>query len=478
MKLQDYVEYDGLGLATLIRTGEVSLKEVAIAALEAIDAVNPTLNAVIEQYPERATAIEPDDLGGGPLKGTPFLIKDLVIHEAGQKHEMGSRLAKGFVAPNDTELMVRYRGAGLVTLGRTTTPEFGYCATTESVLSGPTRNPWNINHSPGGSSGGSAAAVASRMVPIAHANDGGGSIRIPAACCGLVGMKPTRGRNSLGPDLGEAVSGFAVEHVVSRTVRDSAAALDATQGNGGGDPFVIEPPERPYLDEVSAPPGTLKVAFTTTPWSGDKIDPEITRAVNNVATLLEALGHRVEEAMPQYDYRPHIKAAGVIWSVGTAAWVDAVAKSTGQQPGPSNLESSIVATYEVGKRTNAVDYLAAVNHVHAINRQIAPFFDDYDILMTPTCAQPAWKLGEMDANATGLTLESWTDLVFGFCPFTQLFNATGQPAVSLPLAMANNGLPIGIQFVGQWGEEALLYRLAGQLEQASPWNDRKPDICA
>lgn len=478
MELQDYVEYDGLGLATLIRTGEVSVKEVAAAALEAIDAVNPTLNAVIEQYPERATALESNDLGGGPLKGTPFLIKDLVIHEAGQKHEMGSRLAKGFIAPNDTELMVRYRNAGLVTLGRTTTPEFGYCGTTESVLSGPTRNPWNSKHSPGGSSGGSAAAVAARMVPIAHANDGGGSIRIPAACCGLVGMKPTRGRNSLGPDLGEAVSGFAVEHVVSRTVRDSAAVLDATQGNGGGDPYVIEPPERPYLDEVSAPPGTLKIAFTTTPWSGDKVDPETTRALNDVAASLEGLGHRVEEAMPRYDYRPHIEAAGVIWSVGTAAWVDAVAKSMGQQPGPSNLESSIVATYEVGKRTNAVDYLAAVNHVHAVNRQIAPFFDDYDILMTPTCAQPAWKLGEMDANAEGLTLESWTDLVFGFCPFTQLFNATGQPAVSLPLAMNSGGLPIGIQFVGQWGGEALLYRLAGQLEQALPWNDRKPGICA
>lgn len=478
MKLQDYVEYDGLGLATLIRTGEVSVKEVAAAALEAIDAVNPTLNAVIEQYPERATALESDDLGGGPLKGTPFLIKDLVIHEAGQKHEMGSRLAKGFIAPNDTELMVRYRNAGLVTLGRTTTPEFGYCGTTESVLSGPTRNPWNSKHSPGGSSGGSAAAVAARMVPIAHANDGGGSIRIPAACCGLVGMKPTRGRNSLGPDLGEAVSGFAVEHVVSRTVRDSAAVLDATQGNGGGDPYVIEPPERPYLDEVSAPPGTLKIAFTTTPWSGDKVDPETTRALNDVAASLEGLGHRVEEAMPRYDYRPHIEAAGVIWSVGTAAWVDAVAKSMGRQPGPSNLESSIVVTYEVGKRTNAVDYLAAVNHVHAVNRQIAPFFDDYDILMTPTCAQPAWKLGEMDANAEGLTLESWTDLVFGFCPFTQLFNATGQPAVSLPLAMNSGDLPIGIQFVGQWGGEALLYRLAGQLEQALPWNDRKPGICA
>ncbi len=478
MKLQDYVEYDGLGLAALIRTGEVSLKEVAVAALEAINAVNPTLNAVIEQYPERAETLQSSDLGGGPLKGVPFLIKALVIHEAGQKHEMGSRLAKGFIAPSDTELMARYRDAGLVTLGRTTTPEFGYCATTESVLSGPTRNPWNIDHSPGGSSGGSAAAVASHMVPIAHANDGGGSIRIPAACCGLVGMKPTRGRNSLGPDLGEAVGGFAIEHVVSRTVRDSAAALDATHGNGGGDPYVIEPPERPYLDEVSASPGALRVAFTTTPWSGDKIDPETTRAVNDAATLLERLGHRVEDAMPQYDYRPHINAAGVIWSVGTAAWVDAVAKSTGRRPSPSNLENSIVAAYEVGKRTNAVDYLAAVNHIHAVNRQIAPFFDEYDILMTPTCAQPAWRLGEMDANATGLTVESWTDLVFGFCPFTQLFNATGQPAVSLPLATSSCGLPIGIQFVGQWGGEALLYRLAAQLEQALPWNDRKPDVCA
>ena len=477
MKPEDYASYDGLGLAELIRKGEVSAEEVATAAIEAINAVNPELNAVIETYPDRTVGLKADNLPGGPLKGAPFLIKDLVIHEAGQTYECGSRLGEGFVAPNDTELMIRFRNAGLVTLGRTTTPEFGYCGTTESVFSGPTRNPWNAEHSPGGSSGGSGAAVASRMVPIAHANDGGGSIRIPAALCGLVGMKPTRGRNSLGPDLGEAVSGFAVEHVVTRTVRDSAAVLDATQGDGGGDPFIIEPPERPYLDEVSAVPGALKIAFTTTPWSGDKVDPENVQAVHDTAKLLEELGHQVVEDMPEYDYRKHIEAAGVIWSAGTGAWVDAIARATGRKPGPENLETSIVATYEAGKKITAVDYLAAVTYVHAVNRQIAPFFDNYDMLLTPTCAQPAWRLGEMDANAPGVTLESWTDLVFGFCPFTQLFNATGQPAVSLPLAMSSGGLPIGIQFVGQWGGEAELFRLAGQLEQARPWIDNKPAVC-
>lgn len=478
MKLEEYSAYDGLGLAELIRNGEVSASEVAQAAIDAIDQLNPELNAVIESYPDRIAGLDAGKLPGGALKGSPFLIKDLVVHEAGQTYEMGSRLAKGFVAPNDTELMIRYRDTGLVNLGRTSTPEFGYCATVECVLNGPTRNPWNTELSPGGSSGGSAAAVAARMVPIAHANDGGGSIRIPAACCGLVGMKPTRGRNSLGPDLGEAVGGFAVEHVVTRTVRDSAAVLDATQGDGGGDPFVIAPPARPYLEEVTTDPGKLKIAFTTTPWSGDKIDRESIAAVNETAKLLEQLGHELSEDMPHYDYRPHLEAAAVIWSTGTAAWVDAVAGAAGRKPGPDNLETSILATYEAGKQVSAVGYLGAITKIHAVNRQIAPFFTQYDVLMTPTCAQPPWRLGEMNANAAGLSLMDWTELVFGFCPFTQLFNATGQPGVSLPLAMSSGGLPIGIQFVGQWGGEAALYRLAGQLEKARPWIDRKPSVCA
>ena len=283
MKLEEYSAYDGLGLAELIRNGEVSASEVAQAAIDAIDQLNPELNAVIESYPDRIAGLDAGKLPGGALKGSPFLIKDLVIHEAGQTYEMGSRLAKGFVAPNDTELMIRYRDTGLVNLGRTSTPEFGYCATVECVLNGPTRNPWNTELSPGGSSGGSAAAVAARMVPIAHANDGGGSIRIPAACCGLVGMKPTRGRNSLGPDLGEAVGGFAIEHVVTRTVRDSAAVLDATQGDGGGDPFVIAPPARPYLEEVTTDPGKLKIAFTTTPWSGSIASTSAARPLRRLA---------------------------------------------------------------------------------------------------------------------------------------------------------------------------------------------------
>ncbi len=472
-KLSEYATLDGLGIAELVRKKEISAAEAAGTAMEAIQVVNPQLNAVIEDYPDRVNQ-EPAD---GPFKGVPFLIKDLVIHEAGQTNELGSRLAKGMVAPNDTELMVRFRNAGLVTLGRTTTPEFGFCATVEALIYGNTHNPWNLDHSPGGSSGGSAAMVAARAVPIAHANDGGGSIRIPAACCGLVGLKPTRGRNSLGPDVSEAIGGFAIEHVVTRTVRDSAAVLDATNGPLAGDPYIIAPPARPYLGEVTTKPKALNIAFTTETWSGDPVDPECVAAVHDTAKLLESLGHNVTEASPKIDYEPFMEATAKIWAAGETAWILAVAAATGRTPGPDTLETSILATYEVGMKMTAIEYQGALNVLNTTCRAVGPFFEQYDMLLTPTCAKPAWKLGEMDANKPGWDLMSWSRFVFGICAFTPLFNATGHPGVSLPLAMSSGGLPIGLQFVGQWGREDMLYQLSGQLEQASPWIDRRPGVC-
>ncbi len=473
MKLDEYAALDGMSIAELVRKGEISAAEAAGAAIEAIDAVNPQLNAVIESYPDRINQ-EPAD---GPLKGVPFLLKDLVAHEAGQTNELGSRLAKGMVAPNDTELTARFRRSGLNILGRTTTPEFGFNPAVEALLYGDTRNPWDLERSPGGSSGGSSAMVAARAVAIAHANDGGGSIRIPAACSGLVGMKPTRARNSLGPDVAEAIGGFAIEHVVTRTVRDSAAVLDATQGALAGDPYIIAPPSHPYLDDVTAKPKQYKIAMTSEAWSGDPVDGECAAAVHETARLLEDLGHVVIEDSPEVDYEPFIQATAKIWAAGETAWILAVAAATGRTPGPDTLETSILASYEAGMAMSAVEYLGALNDVNTACRAVGPFFDDYDMLLTPTCATPAWKLGVMDANKPGWDLMSWTKYIFGYCPFTPLFNATGHPGVSLPLAMSKDGLPIGMQFVGQWGREDMLFQLSGQLEEARPWIDRKPGVC-
>ncbi len=473
MKLSEYAALDGMAIAELINKGEITCADAAGAAMEAIDAVNPQLNAVLETYPKRVDE-EPAD---GPLKGVPFLLKDLVCHEAGQTNELGSRLAKGNVAPNDTELTARFRRAGLNILGRTTTPEFGFSPATETLAHGDTRNPWNTDHSPGGSSGGSAAMVAARAVPIAHANDGGGSIRIPAACSGLFGLKPTRARNSLGPDVSEAIGGFAIEHVVTRSVRDSAAVLDATNGPLAGDPYLIPPPARPYLDDATTKPKALKIAMTTTAWSGDDVDPECITAVHETAKLLEELGHTVEEASPTVDYDPFIEASAKIWAAGEAAWISAVAEGMGREIGRDTLESSMLATYEVGADMSALDYLGALSVVNAACRSVGPFFDDYDMLLTPTCATPAWEIGAMDSNRQGWDLLSWTKHIFGYCPFTPLFNATGHPGVSLPLATSSKGLPIGIQFVGQWAREDMLFQLSGQIEEARPWADRKPPLC-
>jgi amidase len=473
MKVSEYAALDAMGLAELVRSGEVTSAEVARTAIKAIEAVNPQLNAVIETYPERVEQTPTD----GPFSGVPFLLKDIFVHEAGQTLEMGSRMAEGLVMPNDTELAARFRKAGLNILGRTTTPELGYCATAEAVLYGTTHNPWNLDHSSGGSSGGSSAMVAARAVPMAHANDGGGSIRVPAACCGLFGMKPTRGRNSLGPDVGDAIGGFAIEHAVTRTVRDSAALLDATNGAAPGDPFIITPPARPYLSDVTTKPKRLKIAVTTTTWSGDRVDPENVAAVAETAKLLEELGHDVIAASPVIDYAPFIEATANIWAASEATWITGLAEATGRTPGPDTLETSMLAIHEAGLKISAMDYLTAMGVVNDTCRAVGPFFDDYDMLLTPTNAQPAWKLGDMDANKPGWDLMSWTHHLFSFCPFTLLFNATGHPAASLPLAMSSGGLPIGLQFVGQWGREDMLFQLSGQLEEARPWIDRKPGVC-
>jgi amidase len=465
MKLGEYLQYDGLGLAELVRRGEVTVEELTTIARSACAVANPKLNAVIELFDTAEAGGAPS----APFYGVPFLVKDLVLHVRGRKCELGSRLAAGLVAPQDTHLMQRFRRAGLYTLGRTTSPEFGYCPTTETIANGPTRNPWDLARMPGGSSGGSGAAVAAGIVPLAHANDGGGSIRIPASCCGLIGLKPTRGRTPLGPEVGDALNGLAIEFAVTRTVRDCAALLDAVQGGEPGDPYEIAPPARPYLSEIEHDPGRLRIAWMERPWSGVPVEPEVRSALAATVRQCAALGHELTEARPEFDYEDYINATHIFWTVNVAAWVAQVAAASGREIDQSNLEATTLACVEDGRRYLASDLLWAMSVSNTVSRTVAAFFQDYDVLLSPTIVRVPPPLGTLNANDASLDGIGWTNAVFALCPYTALFNMTGQPAISVPLARTAANLPIGLQFAGRWGAEATLLRLARQFEQAHPW---------
>ena len=475
MNLEDYAAHDATGLATLIRSGEVSASEVHRAALQAIEAVNPRINALAAPLFDRPL----DYNDAGPFAGVPFAIKDLVCHAAGVPMRFGSRMIPpNFCFPHDTDLMQRWRAAGLATLGRTTTPESGFNANTEALAYGSTRNPWNTERIAGGSSGGSAALVAARALPCAHASDGGGSIRIPAAMCGLVGLKPTRGRVPGGPDAGEALSGMAIEFAVTRSVRDAAALLDAVEGPGIGDKYQIAQPERPYVSEIQIDPGELRIAISPMGWASVEIDPRCVAAVWKTADILASMGHRIEEATPKFDVEAYVVANANLWSVALADWVVALAAMAGQTPTRENNEATSWACVEHGKRLAAIDLMAANHVMNMVCRTVGAFFQDYDLLLTPTASRPAPPLGYLNASEENLDAVAWTRKIFAFSPFTPLFNMTGQPAISLPLCMSDDGLPIGMQFVARYGDEALLFRLAAQLEQAMPWADRRPAVVA
>lgn len=477
MHLREYVTFDGLGLAELVRRREVKPEELVQVALSAIEAVNPSLNAVIGlvEAETRATLAKP--LPEGPFTGVPFLMKDLVLHMAGVPTDMGSRLFKGMVAPHDTTLMARYRRAGLIPLGRTNAPELGFNASTEPVLHGPTRNPWHPEYSTGGSSGGSAAAVSAGMVPVAYANDGAGSIRIPASLCGLFGLKPTRGRTPSGPDVAEGLNGLGVEHVLSRSVRDSAALLDATLGPDVGDRYSITPPERPYLEEVAREPGRLRIAVTCDTDSQVVVSPECVAAVEAAAKLCRELGHEVIEAKPSYRPQAMWTSLATLWSSGTAALVDGVSAMMGRTPGPDVLEASIWATVLKGRELKAVELQRAFAIMNHLSREVGRFFLQYDVLLTPTLPYAPYRLGVLNANAP-TTADEWMQNAFGYCAFTALYNLTGQPAMNVPLHWSSEGLPVGVQFVSRFEDEATLFRLAGQLERARPWAKQTPPIHA
>jgi amidase len=476
MVFAEYPEYDGLGLAGLVAKGHVTPLELAEEAIARIEKHNARLNAVVYTMYDQGREIATQLAGerAGRFRGVPFLLKDILGNFAGVPTGYGARFMRDLPAAEDDTLVTRFKAAGLVPLGKTNVPEFGLLPTTESVLYGACHNPWSLAHSPGGSSGGSAAAVAAGIVPVAHANDGGGSIRIPASCCGLVGLKPTRGRNPLGPLLGDLLGGFICEHIVSRTVRDTAAMLDCTAGPEPGDPYAAPTPTRPFMDELSAAPGRLRIAFSTSVPGGAALHPECVAAVERTAKLCEELGHVVEETAPPVDQGTITQSFLAVWCAGVAMQVDGIAMMTGREIREELFEGITWALYQQGKQVTASQYLLAVAMLQMQGRQVGRFHETYDAWLTPTLGTPPIRLGAVDLTERD-AMKAMLPMI-DYVPFTPLQNATGQPAISLPLHWTPDGLPVGVMFVGKLGDEATLLRIAAQLEQARPWKDRRPPV--
>jgi len=467
---------DGTAQAELVRRKEVKPIELVDAAIERIERLNPTLNAVITPMYEEARAAATAKLPEGPFTGVPFLLKDLIAEYAGVRMTEGSAFLRNYISDHDTELVTRLKRAGLVIVGKTNTPEFGILPTTEPHLFGPSHNPWDTSRTTGGSSGGSAAAVAAGIVPMAHGNDGAGSIRIPASCCGLFGLKPTRGRNPLGPDLGDMYAGLVVEHALTRSVRDSAALLDATSGPDVGDPYQAPPPARPFLQEVGAEPGRLRIAVTTEAVTGVDVHDDCVRAVHDVAKLCADLGHEVIEVTPDLPGDLITERFINLWSAGCAWTIDDSARRTGKTPTPDQFEPLTWALYEMGQQLSAPAGLLALQDLQKVSRDVARFFLDYDVWLTPTIGETPVPLGTFDSppdNPLQGLLRSAQ-----YVPFTPICNITGQPGISVPLFWNVDGLPVGTHFIGHFGDEATLFRLAAQLEAARPWADRRPPVSA
>ncbi|MEE8546040.1 MAG: amidase [Alphaproteobacteria bacterium] len=492
-----YGDYDASGLAELVRRGEVSALELVEEAIARAEALGSELNAVVTPMYEAARAqasAVPDE---APFAGVPFLLKDLGPYYAGVRMCFGARFLEDFVPDHDGELVRRYKRAGLICFGKTNAPELGLTPVTEPELFGPTRNPWREGVTPGGSSGGSAAAVAAAIVPMAHGNDGGGSIRIPASCCGLFGLKPSRARNPVGPDVGEAWHGAVVDHVLSRSVRDSAAALDASHGAEVGDPYAAPAPARPYAQEVGADPGRLRIAFSARPPFPAAVHPDCVTALHEAAALCEDLGHAVEEARPELDGAALSAAFLLLIAAETAAEIESWGPVVGREPRAADFEVETWVLGLLGNQYSAKELAAAVKTLRLAGRTVGHFLEEYDLLLTPTLAQPPIALGALksqgaEALAQRLIarfslgsaikvlggIDRAAERVFAFIPFTPLANITGQPAMSLPLNWNSDGLPVGVQFAARFGDEATLFRLAAQLEEAHPWAQRRPPLSA
>jgi amidase len=493
----DYDKYDGLGLAELVRSKQVKPIELVEEAIDRIEKLNPRLNAVVHKMYDQARQTAAADLPDGPFKGVPFLLKDLVTYYAGVPLTHGSKFFKDFVPDHDCELVKRLKTAGVIAVGKTNTPEFGLAFVTEPELFGPAHNPWDLTRTTGGSSGGSAAAVAARIVPAAHASDGGGSIRVPSSCCGVFGFKPTRGRVPAGPDFGDMWRGFAGDHAITRSVRDSAGLLDATAGPDIGAPYYAAPTSRPFLSEVSEDPGKLRIAFTAKSFLCGTVENDCIRGLEATVKLCQELGHEVEEAMPPIDGKAISRAFITVICSETRAMINEASVFLNRKATCKDFEPLTWIIALLGDDFHGSDLSRAINLVQLASRKIGEFFEKYDVLLTPTLTMPPVKIGEfavkgMQAammkffgrlNAGGLVkrlvgIDYMTEEALKFSPFTPLYNITGQPAMSVPLYWNDAGLPIGMQFAARYSDEATLFRLAGQLEKAKPWAKLVPPVCA
>jgi amidase/6-aminohexanoate-cyclic-dimer hydrolase len=466
----EYRNYDATALAELVRTKKVTPQELLDAALARSKEVNGKLNAIVLDHEDVARKAIKDGLPQGPFTGVPYLLKDLGQQLKGTITTGGSQLLRESVATADTTYVERCKQAGLVIFGKTHSPEFGLSPSSESRLWGATRNPWDTSRIAGGSSGGAAAAVAAGIVPVAHATDGGGSIRIPASCCGLFGLKPTRARTPFGPKRGEGWGGLSIGHVVSRTVRDSAAFLDATMGAAPGDPYGVAPPARAYLEETKAKPDKLRIAVSTTPAFPGDVDPDCLHAVHEAARLCASLGHEVEEATPQFDAMEIMTAQGIVISANVAFTVDEAAAAQGRAARPEDVEHATWFRVERARATDSAAYAKSMNTLHYAGRTFAAFMEKYDVILQPVMSKPPLPVGVLDMGRQDL--EAMYREMIAFIPYTGIYNITGQPSMSMPLNWNAAGLPIGTMFTARFGDEATLFRLAAQLEQAKPWNDR------
>jgi amidase len=489
----EFHKYDGLGLAGLVRTKQISPTELIEEAISRIEAHNPKINAVIYRMYDQARKVAQGKLPDGPFKGVPFLLKDMHATVEGVPTSCGTRMLKDIPQPHDSEIVRRYRAAGVIVLGKTNVPEFSLLPYTEPETFGPTKNPWDLTRTAGGSSGGSAAAVAARLVPLAGGADGGGSIRIPASCCGVFGLKPTRGRTPTGPDVGDIWRGFAQEHVLTRSVGDSAAMLDAIAGPDVGAPYWASSPKCPYLQEVTTEPGRLRIAFTSHPFLGHDVHDDCRKGLEATVRLLEQLGHELVEAAPPIDREAFAIAFLTVLAGETRDEIDWAAGLAGRKTSFADFETGTSALALLGQAFSAGDYAKALNYLMASARGVGRFFEGYDVLLTPTLSQPPVPTGSLQPsgverfmvglvgrlnaawllNALGV-IKPLANKTFDFMPYTPVFNVTGQPAMSVPLCWNEAGLPIGMHFVGRFGDEATLFRLAGQLDRAQPWVDRTP----
>jgi amidase len=476
MTPEAYAAHDATGLAALVRGRQVTAREVAEAALACIERLEPRLAALVAVFADDVAGIPRAHVPSGAFAGVPFLIKDCLLTMRGKPVLNGSRLCGGLSAASDTELMKRFRRTGVTVVGMSKCPEFGYNATTEPLISGPVHNPWRAGLSPGGSSGGAAAAVAAGYVPIAHGNDGGGSIRIPASACGLVGLKPTRGRNPLGPALGEALFGMSCEGIVSRTVRDTALMLECTSGPDLGGPYQITPLPPRFSESLGKSRARHSIAVAPAPKWAPAPAPEISAVVSSIGHVLIGLGHNITLDEPVHDPEALSKAISTAWVLGETAWIKATAQLAGREPGPGTLERTMWNIYREGMALGAVDAVSLIQSgFNAACRAVAPFFERYEFLVLPTVAKLPLPHGTLNQNSD-LTAREWWDQLYAYIPYTPLFNVTGQPAISLPLGESADGLPIGVQIVARFGEEAALLSLAAELESACRWQGRRPAI--